>query len=216
MTRLTKQFILAGNATFTVETPANGHRTYKVEYAEAKNGFPEAYFVKLLTGPDNESDYTYLGKLDTHTAEVKTTAKSKSLDGSYSHKLINRVLPRLWCGDHGAYEQHGFKVHHEGCCGRCGRKLTTPESCESGFGPECRNILGIETPKSLRTKETTGKPVEVKDVNYYTPRKGEEKNSFFASDSDCPPTFGMNANYNADNELTHWTSLDGKVTVWND
>jgi hypothetical protein len=26
---------------------------------------------------------------------------------------------------------------HEGRCGKCGRKLTTPESVTAGFGPEC-------------------------------------------------------------------------------
>jgi hypothetical protein len=35
-------------------------------------------------------------------------------------------------------------VWHEGRCGRCGRKLTVPESIESGFGPECASILGLD------------------------------------------------------------------------
>ena len=31
----------------------------------------------------------------------------------------------------------GFEFWHEGKCGRCGRKLTVPESIEAGIGPEC-------------------------------------------------------------------------------
>src|SRR5262249_13335004 len=33
----------------------------------------------------------------------------------------------------------GAKLLHEGRCGRCGRRLTVPESIESGYGPECRS-----------------------------------------------------------------------------
>lgn len=33
---------------------------------------------------------------------------------------------------------------HEGVCGRCGRRLTVPESIETGFGPECRKSVGLE------------------------------------------------------------------------
>jgi hypothetical protein len=35
----------------------------------------------------------------------------------------------------------GLKVHHEGRCCRCGRKLTVPESIETGLGPECASRL---------------------------------------------------------------------------
>jgi hypothetical protein len=30
-----------------------------------------------------------------------------------------------------------LEIWHEGSCLRCGRKLTVPESIESGYGPEC-------------------------------------------------------------------------------
>jgi len=34
---------------------------------------------------------------------------------------------------------HGYTVELARACLRCGRKLTTPRSLESGIGPECRN-----------------------------------------------------------------------------
>lgn len=140
---ISKKFILAGNATFTIETPDQGHRTYKVNHIEANDRWPEAWFVKILTGPDNNEDYTYLGKLDAFTGQLITTAKSCRKADHYDVKLLNRVLARVWGDDHAAYEQHGFKTHHEGCCGRCGRTLTVPSSVESGIGPECAKIMGI-------------------------------------------------------------------------
>jgi hypothetical protein len=108
---------------------------------EGNDRWPEAFFLKLLTGPDNTEDYTYLGKLDDYTGQVRTTAKSENYRDSRTLKLLNRVLARVWCDDHAAFTQHGYQLHHEGKCGRCGRKLTVPASVESGIGPECQRIM---------------------------------------------------------------------------
>lgn len=140
---ISSRYVLAGNATFTIETPTQ-HRTYRVERVEASARWKEAFFVKLLTGPNNETDWTYLGKLDDFTGQLQLTAKSKLTADAFPVKLFNRVMARVWSEDHAAYEQHGFKTHHEGCCGRCGRTLTTPTSVETGIGPECAKKLGIE------------------------------------------------------------------------
>ena len=32
------------------------------------------------------------------------------------------------------------KVFHSGKCGKCGKKLTTPESIKSGLGPYCSKV----------------------------------------------------------------------------
>lgn len=139
---LTKKFILAGQAIFTVECPDGKHYTYRVERVEANDSWPEAWFCGLLTGPDNTSDYSYIGKLDPLTSEVRHTKKSFVPVDAFSFRLVNRVLARLWSGDAAAIEKHGYKVHHEGRCGRCGRALTVPSSVESGFGPECIKKVG--------------------------------------------------------------------------
>lgn len=140
---ISKSFVLAGSAIFTIETP-DGHRTYRVDHVPANDRWRESWFVKLLVGPDNGGDYQYLGKLDPVTSEVLVTGKSKFEQDSYPVKLLNRVLARVWCDDHDAYRQHGYETHHEGCCGRCGRRLTTPLSVERGIGPECWKAMGIE------------------------------------------------------------------------
>ncbi len=52
------QFILAGNALFTVENVATGNRfTFMVRQPDDD----KPHFVSVLTGPDNESDYAFLG-----------------------------------------------------------------------------------------------------------------------------------------------------------
>ena len=138
---LTKSFVLGGRAVFTVEVPADAqarseskpHYTYRVASFQATNG-TTLYSVSLLAGPDNESDYQYLGMLDVSTGNVRTTAKSRFADTTAPVKLVRWALAHLWKD---AALPNGFKAHHEGRCARCGRTLTTPESVERGFGPEC-------------------------------------------------------------------------------
>ena len=137
--RVGQDFILAGKATFTLSDPHGDHRTFRVVRKEAGNGYPEAFFVSLLSGPDNESDYTYLGKLDPFTGQVVPTAKSGWTQVTRPGHVValNRVLARVWCDDHEAFERAGWTLRHAMKCGRCGRTLTHPDSIASGIGPEC-------------------------------------------------------------------------------
>lgn len=163
---VSKSFIVAGNATFTVECPAGKkypHVTFRVEKVEKSERWDEAYFVKVLNGPNNETDYLYLGKLDTFTGQLVFTKKSALPATSFRVQLFNKVLARVWADDHAAYEQHGFYTHHEGQCGRCGHKLTTPESVKCGIGPECRKALGMSPEPRKRPRKV--KPI----LSVYTP-----------------------------------------------
>lgn len=140
---VTKEFVTAGNATFTLELPhdwadahaCKPHYTYKVRKKEGRDGKP-VFFVSILSGPDNESDYRYIGIL-AFDGQVRTTGKSKLPPHSMPVRLLNRTLNLVWKGDTTGLAEAGFRLHHEGRCGRCGRKLTVPESIETGLGPEC-------------------------------------------------------------------------------
>lgn len=138
---VTKEFILAGKAVFTIDGP-DKHRTFKVTFKKANGNFPDMYFVSTLTGPENTKDFTYMGILNPEFGQVRTTGKSDKWKNTFRFRLLNRVLLRIWSNDHAAYEAHGYKTHHEGKCGRCGHALTVPSSIESGFGPECIKYMG--------------------------------------------------------------------------
>jgi hypothetical protein len=120
-------FATAGNATFTVTSRKTGNRfTYKVR----KPNPDGPAFVALLSGPDNESDYQFLGTIFP--------------DGTYRHGRKSRISSTApsaiafdWVWKHATNLPEAVEVHHEGKCCRCGRKLTVPESIESGIGPEC-------------------------------------------------------------------------------
>lgn len=130
------RFILAGNATFTAVSRKTGNRfTFKVTQAdEGRNGKAPPHFVSLLSGPDNTSDYQFLGTLFD--------------DGTYRHSAKSRIGPTAPSAMAAAWLMGMVRkdparlaeladIHHAGRCGRCGRLLTVPSSIESGFGPEC-------------------------------------------------------------------------------
>ena len=132
---LDKTYITAGNATLTVENPHGEYYTYKVRTPKDK---PEPFFVSLLTGPDNNHSYTYLGLLNADDGSVRLTKASKFNDETKPVKVIRWAMRKLWNGEELPL---GYKVRHNGHCGRCGRTLTTPESLDCGIGPECRKHL---------------------------------------------------------------------------
>lgn len=134
-----REAILAGNAVVTLVSGATGARyTYRIARARdwnqrgSQDPQPRRWFVSLLTGPDNTSDFTYVGMVDDRMVFMRTRA-SKLPEGAAPMKAIRWALAHLTRGRIGA----GLEIWHEGRCCRCGRALTVPESVARGLGPEC-------------------------------------------------------------------------------
>ena len=126
------EYALAGNATITLLSGnTNNHFTYKIKKAKDKENL---YFIYLLNGPDNEKDYQYIGCYcsDTEYFHAAKPWKERIIVAwPPSLRAIRFFLSKLY------NIPINLHVYHEGRCGRCGRKLTTPESIERGLGPEC-------------------------------------------------------------------------------
>lgn len=130
------RFALAGKSTLTLVSVKTGTRfTYRITVSP--DG--QAYFVALLSGPDNNADYSYLGRISRgvfwlgrkvpRAGDISKDAPSaKAFDWAW-RALAKNNLP------------DSLEIWHEGKCGRCGRKLTVPSSIELGFGPECSEKL---------------------------------------------------------------------------
>lgn len=140
---LDKSFFLAGRATFTVEPTlefcqSHGipqHFTFRVSRKSDKH----PHFAYLLTGPDNGSDYTYIGMVDpSYPKALLLTKKSKFTDDTWAVKILRRVLIRIFAGEGDAISAAGWNVMHDGRCAKCSRLLTDPESIRCGLGPRCR------------------------------------------------------------------------------
>lgn len=128
-----KTFIMAGNATVTLVSKNTGRRfTYKVNTPKRMDPARPVWFVNLLTGPDNTSNYSMFGYMNNSTpfsywgrSSIAPTALSVKAWNYAWARIVNGVIPP------------DLEVWHEGRCCRCGRKLTVPESVASGIGPEC-------------------------------------------------------------------------------
>lgn len=123
------RFLRAGNARATFRSLKTGTRfTYRVR--ASKDG--TVWFVSILTGPDNETSYTFVGTIF-QDGQYRHSTKSRVGQDAPSVKAFQWVLDRL----NKRAELTDLEVSHEGRCGRCQRVLTTPESCARGVGPEC-------------------------------------------------------------------------------
>jgi hypothetical protein len=136
-------FILAGKAIFTVRSEKTGTRfTFKVEKADKIFGSKQYYFCSVLTGTDNESDYRFFGTIsqNIYNSQVFFTwsEKNKNIGINAPSVTAFSYIIKLF-----TEHKHNPNLHifHEGRCGRCGRKLTVPESIENGIGPECIKYL---------------------------------------------------------------------------
>lgn len=149
---VTPEFCLAGEATFTVSNGNDRHFTYHIYKVQDGNRSPHpTYFLKVLKGPDNVNSYAYMGMLelpvDGNVAEpkIKLTAKSKFTNESKATKVARWTLRAIWQVKQGRYQMPaGYSIKHCGRCGRCKAKLTTPESLDTGFGPGCAELVGVE------------------------------------------------------------------------
>lgn len=122
------RYIYAGKAIFTILNPKSGKRfTYKV--STPRNN-PEASirFVSVLRGPENTRDYCYVGYIKNNRfiyggekAGVSAEAPSMRAFNWFFHNMLSDRI----------------EVYHEGKCGKCRKKLTTPESVSMGLGPYC-------------------------------------------------------------------------------
>lgn len=139
-----RRFVFGGHAKFTLRSVDTDNRfTFKVNtLVNWNNPTPRPYFLAVLNGPDNTSDYEFIGTLRqfpdgtitwTHGKGSRITkdATSAKVAQFFATTTLNGPLQ----GRTTMPERMEF--FHSGRCCRCGRELTTPESIASGIGPVC-------------------------------------------------------------------------------
>ena len=104
-----------------------------IDVKENEDGTMTPYFVSVLTGPDNWANYTYLGVIFDNGTFVHGK-KSRIGKDAKSYKCFKWFWEQV---NGEGLKLNLVEVWHEGKCGVCGRKLTVPESIESGLGPVC-------------------------------------------------------------------------------
>ena len=106
-------------------------REHRYTYRLSRSDDDKLTFVKVLSGPDNDSDYTYLGFIP--EAGDRLVAGRKGRPDAPSFKALD------WWLHHPNHP--GVEFWHEGACCKCGRTLTNPESIARGIGPHCAGDL---------------------------------------------------------------------------
>lgn len=129
------EYILAGKSLFTVSNSKSGNRfTYKIKKHKTT---PNLFFVSVLTGSNNTSDYTYIGKVSNN--QFSLTPKSRFKSDATSVVVFNWILTHLKNNTLPSF----INFFHHGKCGHCQKTLTTPESIQSGYGSVCFKKLKI-------------------------------------------------------------------------
>jgi len=130
------EYMLAGKSIFTLQNSTNGNRyTFKIKKLKNK----DLWFVSVLTGNNNENDYTFLGTIfySNNKYNYKHSLKSRATKDAVSVKVITWFLEKIQVNKVPDF----IKFYHMNHCGRCGRTLTVPESVTSGYGPECIQLV---------------------------------------------------------------------------
>jgi hypothetical protein len=134
---LSKEFVLAGKATFTVSSAEQKkHFVYGVNYHKFPDG-GEFFFVYCKEG----KVWKYLGILNPVTGQMRTTAKTKFPKDAREVKVAIWTLKRIWDEVKPSELPAGVQIQHMGACGRCGRALIDPISITKGIGPICRKAI---------------------------------------------------------------------------
>ena len=148
------RYMLAGNATFTLRSAKTQKRfTYKVSKMKPSPRFGDnegKFWVSLLYGPNNEADFVYMGILNmnakfgyefTNTRNSLTSLTASELmevRRSKSQEAFEWTIKHLRTQP---FLNPDLEIWHSGRCGRCGKKLTVPESIERGIGPDCASKM---------------------------------------------------------------------------
>ena len=121
-------------ATMTVVNDATGGRV-TVRFRRPE-GFTSV-LVDVMDGSDNETSFSFVGsvRVPSEGAPFVAISRHAKADGERSRKakaVLDWTFRAASAGD-----LRTVRALHSGCCGRCGRKLTVPESIDTGLGPVC-------------------------------------------------------------------------------
>ncbi len=137
----TDKTLTAGKATFTLSGLGKSGKeyrwTYRIEKEEREGRKEPFYFVNMLTGPDNNSDYHYIGVYEPQNGFCRTTGKSTMQPNSEPVRALNWFLSFVWSGREQEFAATGWRIQWADRCQRCGRTLTVPSSIDARFGPKC-------------------------------------------------------------------------------
>lgn len=120
--------ITTHNGAVTITSPTGAHRTFQVKTVQ-KGSLEGKRIVQLLAGDDNTPDGSWLGfGFVQDNGRVNVWTRHRGTDFEKFARMLE--APER-------YIAKGCTYLHESKCRRCNRRLTDPESIETGIGPVC-------------------------------------------------------------------------------
>ena len=134
-----KNYCMGGHAIVTLSSPTGVHHTYfiRAPWKNDKNNFSEdTRFVYTL---HSNGKWLYVGQMCKNGTVFRRTKNSYFDESHPVFKGANYILRMM---------KENFDtpmvLRHEGCCSRCGRRLTDPDSIERGMGRHCSKLTDAE------------------------------------------------------------------------
>ena len=131
-----RDYCMGGNAIVTLASPTHVHHTYYIRapWKEDKDEF--ASDIRFVYHKERNGRWTYVGEICNNGTKFRKTKSSRYYEtdkifkgAAYVVKMMNRDF------------ETPMILQHEGCCSRCGKRLTDPVSIQRGLGPNCYRIL---------------------------------------------------------------------------
>lgn len=128
--------IATHNGCITITNPNSkkdrNWETFRIRTQKADVKFaPGQRIVSVMRGPSNDDKGDWMGFGFVTDRGINVWYKKRGSDQhfeTYANMLMN---PKEW------QEQRGLVYKYEGRCRKCNRRLTVPESIDSGIGPVC-------------------------------------------------------------------------------
>lgn len=131
-----KDYCMGGNAIVTLTSPTKIHHTYYIRapWKEDKNDFSND--IRFVYHRESNGRWSYVGEICNDGTKFRKTKSSRYWQHDKIFKGAVYIVKMM------NYDfDTPMKLHHEGCCSRCGKQLTDPISIERGLGPKCYRIL---------------------------------------------------------------------------
>lgn len=120
------------NGFYTLTFPSGEHRTFRIR-TEPGGKFKGRRTLGILIGPDNTAEYESFAFIEDAGPSVWKRFKNQK---QAQYAMV------IWSIVNGE-EIDGYELKISKRCLACNRPLTTPESLETGYGPSCRERLGL-------------------------------------------------------------------------
>lgn len=131
------------NGKYTVTNRQTGeHRTFWVQRARDDSKLRGKRILALLTGPDNQNDWTSFAFIAEDTGEVRIWRRFQS-GPTGAWEMYARIAEQYIFGLPANLPEGRYDVQESRYCLRCNREITNPASIARGIGPECAEKMGL-------------------------------------------------------------------------